>query len=629
MAADRWFVAQLKQELSRWRDGGLVNAEQERAILALYPDAGSKVDVRHRAPAIVIGLAAALLGLGVILFYASNWAGMPPWLKLVQIFAVLILTYGGAFYLLLTDRRHPLAGRGLLLVGMLAYGAAIGLIAQIYHISAHPTTGVLVWAVGVLALSMIVEDRFGYYLAAALAFIWNFWEYATFNNPNYGYIAFPLILFFCFRRIGQRGGLLTSLLAGLFYFFQINFYWLKDEPQAGALAFCFALAPAGVLLAALARLRTRPGTALAANAAGFGGWLLALAPYFLLAWPAQYKTAFFSVDPSARVFLVEYGVLFAAAAALLIFLHKRGARVESLAGALALSLIGFALPFDRQAVFLTALHAALLMGLGGLLYFSHADRDAPQTDRFSAFALTTLALIVKAIGLFGLALATDEYYVAYIVGFLIFATVVFLINQLTGTLLNPGLRDADPQINARFPIMPLNAVVASLGYLFVFAVSFRFEAQASIFKASSEIIAVLVFFLAAAFALYAILIVRGAQRTPMAMSAVLFLTSVFALFIAGPDVPWEVYGVLFNLLLLLFVGVMIYYSVFINSIRLANVAIVAFGVHLAVRFVDVFLDLFSGSALLIVSGLVLFAGGFLLERNRRRLIERIREEQNS
>jgi len=101
---------------------------------------------------------------------------------------------------------------------------------------------------------------------------------------------------------------------------------------------------------------------------------------------------------------------------------------------------------------------------------------------------------------------------------------------------------------------------------------------------------------------------------------------VLVLFVSGPGVGIIGYQIAFNLLLFTGAGAMIYYSVRMNSVKLANISIAGLVLILLTRYFDVFFDRLSGSALFLVTGILLLGGGFILERNRRKLVAMIRSE---
>ena len=139
------FIRQLYTEISQWVDDGIIDESQKENILQKYPfpETVKKQSSSINLPKIIISLAALLLCAGIILFYAANWKRMTPVVKLLQVFFLIIGTYGTAYYLLAVNKTYPTMGRILLIIGMVSYGVGIMLVAQIFHISAHPTNGIL------------------------------------------------------------------------------------------------------------------------------------------------------------------------------------------------------------------------------------------------------------------------------------------------------------------------------------------------------------------------------------------------------------------------------------------------------------------------------------------------------
>ena len=356
--------------------GGLVSAEQADRILALYPPAPATTrrSLAARVPAILIGIAVLLIGVGLILFYAANWRRMPPGLKLVQVFLLLALTYGGSYVLLFTRRAHALFGRALLVLGMLSFGAAIGLVAQTFHISAHPTNGILLWLLGTLVLSVVMEERWGYYLAALLALVWNCWELSEHGSANYAFVLFPAALFYLFARKGEAIGVLVATLELLLYFYQVNGHWLAHLPtrtEAGAVAFIFLHLPFGVALLGLARLCARPALRLAAWLLAVVGWLALFVPFIWLSWPIKFDFVTWFDQRAALRLVVEFGALTAAAGGLVYWLRRRGHDLGLLALFLGYGLVLMLAPVGRKPVLLVLTHLGLVGLLRCALVLSH------------------------------------------------------------------------------------------------------------------------------------------------------------------------------------------------------------------------------------------------------------------
>lgn len=151
---DKAFLKRLRQELPLWREKGWIAAEHEPAILA---HASTHAGGARRAPLAFAILGVVLFGAGVITFFAANWAEMAKLTKLVILFGGLWAAYGAAGWLLTREERgEQQFGQALLLLGLILFGANIMLIAQIYHIDEHYPNGVLLWAVGGLALAYLV-----------------------------------------------------------------------------------------------------------------------------------------------------------------------------------------------------------------------------------------------------------------------------------------------------------------------------------------------------------------------------------------------------------------------------------------------------------------------------------------
>ncbi len=159
-------------EMDAWTAQGIITSEQSTRILDLYESPVETAE-RHKNAAVFVlmSLAAGLVSLAVILFFAFNWEAMPAFLKLAMIFTVLGGTHAAGLYL----RFHRQAMRGseiLFLLGCLLYGAGIALVAQIFHLNAHAPDGVWWWAIGVLPFALCLDTVLLHVLFAGLLAIW-------------------------------------------------------------------------------------------------------------------------------------------------------------------------------------------------------------------------------------------------------------------------------------------------------------------------------------------------------------------------------------------------------------------------------------------------------------------------
>lgn len=145
-------------------------------------------------------LGSILVGVGVILFIASNWSAIPQWGRLAIIFSSMIASYGCGFYLRYEARNYPRVGASLILLGSLIFGAGMFLIAQIYHISVHYPNGPLLWGLFVLPLAYLLRYKSLISLAILVLLTWLGME-ASFWITGSGYSE-PLAMVYLFCMAG-------------------------------------------------------------------------------------------------------------------------------------------------------------------------------------------------------------------------------------------------------------------------------------------------------------------------------------------------------------------------------------------------------------------------------------------
>ncbi len=614
----------VNRETARWVEAGIIDSAQREKILSIYADeeAGKK-KLTMSLPAIIIGLAAVLLCAGIILFYAANWRKMPPSIKLAQVFLLILAAYGGAYYcLFLRPANRFFLGRIFLLVGMVSYGAGIMLVAQIFHISSHPTNGILAWALGSLAISAVTREKWGYYLSFALFAVWNTWEHSVYNNPNYIFILVPAVLAVLFYREKAVTGTALSLLGVLYWFYQVNVHWISlagydVDGYCGALL-ALAHVPLGVVLIMAGNiLREHPVVRIPARMALVIGWVFTAVPFLFLSWPIKFKEFWFPFLPGTAFHSIQLIALILCGTAAVAVMKRRGHEAVLPGASVAFAAVMMLLPLGNVTALMVATHLGLLAFTGAMLYRAYRDPGVFIQERALAVIFFLLFLAMKGFGFFALGLSEGRFFAAYSLGFVIFTVVFFLISLTAETLVGKN--------GNTFPSGLLNGACALAGFFIIYALSFKMRPQTSIFEASTSVLVVLFMFLAIALGLYGLLLKISRDRLPVILSAVIFFMSVTVLLISGPSLSWMVYSAIFNILLFAMTGTLIYYSTRINSKTLLNLAVAGFVLHVMTRYFDLFWDLLSGSLLFIITGIVGIAGGCLLEKNRRKL-SRIIEE---
>ncbi len=182
------FLKKLRTEMGSWVEKGFMSLEQRDKILSHYSTVS---EVRTKAGSgrlitVVSVLGSILVGLGIILFVASNWHVIPKIGKLALLFGTMIGTYGAGYYMRCVRQNYAKVGASLIFLGTIVFGANIYLIAQIYNISVHYPNGELLWVLGTLPLAYVLRFRTILILALINLLIWlgmeaNFWL----HEPHY------------------------------------------------------------------------------------------------------------------------------------------------------------------------------------------------------------------------------------------------------------------------------------------------------------------------------------------------------------------------------------------------------------------------------------------------------------
>ena len=176
------FPRRLPAEVAQWQADGLISREQAVAILERYglaaedrlpgepaaadsigskeptEDPAERTTLVSRAVSIIGVMGALLVGLGIIIYVAANWDVIPVWARVTMLVS-LTAAINAAGWFLLARFDYPRIGVAMLVVGALAYGASIHLIAQIYHVPVNHPNLTTAWFLGVLPMGYAVRSR--------------------------------------------------------------------------------------------------------------------------------------------------------------------------------------------------------------------------------------------------------------------------------------------------------------------------------------------------------------------------------------------------------------------------------------------------------------------------------------
>lgn len=177
----------LADELAKWREEGLVSDEAARKIAARYDIDLSGANERR---SFILKLVAYLfLALSLFTLVGANWEELPRAVRLIIVLGILAaVNFSGVWA---QKNGKETQATTLFFLGNFCYGAAIVLVAQIYHLGEHMPNGVLLWAVGALALALATRKSIITLQALILGLVWFLMEF-EFSGVSHGFLLFVI-----------------------------------------------------------------------------------------------------------------------------------------------------------------------------------------------------------------------------------------------------------------------------------------------------------------------------------------------------------------------------------------------------------------------------------------------------
>ena len=155
------FVSRLLVELQQWEADGIITADQAEAIRGRYESdapVASGSAIGNRVVTVIAIMGAVLIGLGIIAFIAANWSEIPKLAKLAMMVVGTPAIYVIGWFLGYRFD-YPRIGVAIILLGAIAFGASIHLVAQTYHVPVNHPNLVPLWFLGVIPLAYITRSR--------------------------------------------------------------------------------------------------------------------------------------------------------------------------------------------------------------------------------------------------------------------------------------------------------------------------------------------------------------------------------------------------------------------------------------------------------------------------------------
>lgn len=216
----------LADELAKWREEGLISDEAARKIAARYDIDLSGANERR---SFILKLVAYLfLALSLFTLVGANWEELPRAVRLIIVLGILAaVNFSGVWA---QKNGKETQATTLFFLGNFCYGAAIVLVAQIYHLGEHMPNGVLLWAVGALALGLATRKSIIALQALILGLVWFLMEF-EFSGVSHGFLLFIVASAAVLWRDDSRlltGALFASVFAYIVSFVLYERYFLAD-----------------------------------------------------------------------------------------------------------------------------------------------------------------------------------------------------------------------------------------------------------------------------------------------------------------------------------------------------------------------------------------------------------------
>jgi uncharacterized membrane protein len=154
----------LEKDLKHWSALGIIAQDAPERLLAEYDARESAFSVGG----VLMIIAALLVSAAVLLLVASNWEAIPRIVRLSGIVVLIWGAYVGAALLISRDLSRLAAC--LLVIGTLAFGGAIALVGQMYHLSGDAMQAMLTWFAGAVLVAALFRSGAVTAIAGFLAF---------------------------------------------------------------------------------------------------------------------------------------------------------------------------------------------------------------------------------------------------------------------------------------------------------------------------------------------------------------------------------------------------------------------------------------------------------------------------
>ena len=252
------YRGRLENDLSIWVKAGFVSRQQADAMLKEYDGRESSFSVGR----VLMMIAACLIAAALLLLIASNWEAVPrPARAGLLVFAIWFF-HGGAAWLLM--RQHQALAQAALVIGTAGFGAALSLVAQMYHLSGDMLDMLRAWFLFTVLTAVAFRSNAAAYLCGFLA--WGYFATLISDSPFDWQAGQGLLVpVMAVVLVGLVHYTKAARLRHLAYMLMLAWlvWMLADSESVGG---AMMLAVAGVVCFLLATLPLSPLHAMARNA---------------------------------------------------------------------------------------------------------------------------------------------------------------------------------------------------------------------------------------------------------------------------------------------------------------------------------------------------------------------------
>lgn len=241
------YRARIERDFNLWVEKGLLDRTAAGAMLAEYDARPSSFS----AGRVLMVLAGVLLAAAVLLLVAANWEAIPRIARVAGIIGLIWAAYLGAALSL--SRGATAIGTALLVLATMAFGGAIALVGQMYHLSGDSADALIVWFLVACTATVLFRSGALAVLCGALGW-WIFIDLVFESDASLegnGYIFLvPVLVLIIVALVRYTGAGIARHLAYLLMLGWLG--WLYTEaPEAWLAATYFGIGLVAFLLAVL------------------------------------------------------------------------------------------------------------------------------------------------------------------------------------------------------------------------------------------------------------------------------------------------------------------------------------------------------------------------------------------